>query len=101
MSISSISGNLSLTPANQSNATSNTASNVVSQVENSFSSILKNLEDTQETSDNLLKKLSAGEDVDLSQLMIATEQTDINFKVAMSIRDRLVDAYKEVIRITV
>jgi flagellar hook-basal body complex protein FliE len=101
MSLSPISGNLSLTPANASSTSNNKVTNVVDQVENSFSSILKNLEDTQDTSDTLLKKLSAGEDVDLSQLMIATEQTDINFKVAMAIRDRLVDAYKEVIRITV
>jgi flagellar hook-basal body complex protein FliE len=70
-------------------------------VENTFSGILKNLETTQATSDNLMQQLSAGENVDLSQLMIATQQTDINFRVAMSIRDRLVDAYKEVMRITV
>jgi flagellar hook-basal body complex protein FliE len=101
MSISSISGNLSLTPANVSSTSTNKVTNAADQVENSFSNILKNLEDTQDTSDTMLKQLSAGEDVDLSQLMIATEQTDINFKVAMAIRDRLVDAYKEVIRITV
>jgi flagellar hook-basal body complex protein FliE len=70
-------------------------------IENTFSGILKNLETTQATSDNLLQKLSAGENVDLSQLMIATQETDINFRVAMAIRDRLVDAYKEVMRITV
>jgi flagellar hook-basal body complex protein FliE len=70
-------------------------------IENTFSSILNNLETTQATSDNLMQQLSAGENVDLSQLMIATQQTDINFRVAMAIRDRLVDAYKEVMRITV
>jgi flagellar hook-basal body complex protein FliE len=70
-------------------------------IENTFSSILNNLTTTQATSDNLMQQLSAGENVDLSQLMIATQQTDINFRVAMAIRDRLVDAYKEVMRITV
>jgi flagellar hook-basal body complex protein FliE len=73
----------------------------VQSVENSFSSVLQNIESSQENSDNLLSKLAAGEDVDLSQLMIATQETDINFRVAMAIRDRLVDAYNQVMRITV
>jgi flagellar hook-basal body complex protein FliE len=77
------------------------ATTAVQGIENTFSSILNNLQTTQKTSDNLLQQLSAGENVDLSQLMIATEQTDINFKVAMSIRDKLVDAYKSVTTMTV
>lgn len=99
MSLSPISSNLPLTSVSQS--TTPTASTAANQLENTFSGILKNLETTQQTSDNLLQQLSAGENVDLSQLMIATEQTDISFKVAMSIRDKLVDAYKEVARMTV
>lgn len=78
-----------------------TLSSVAEGVENTFSNILNNLESTQETSDNLLADLSAGKDVDLSELMIATQQTDISFRVALAIRDRLVDAYKEIIRTTV
>ena len=77
------------------------ATTATQEIGNTFSGILNNLQTTQATSDNLLQKLSAGENVDLSQLMIATQQTDINFRVAMAIRDRLVDAYKEVMRITV
>ena len=70
-------------------------------IENTFSNILQSLDSTQQTSDNLLTQLSAGKDVDLSQLMIATQQTDVNFRVATAIRDRLVDAYNSVMRTTV
>jgi|WetSurMetagenome_2_1015567.scaffolds.fasta_scaffold147626_4 flagellar hook-basal body complex protein FliE len=74
---------------------------VASTVSTSFNDYLQQLSASENTSDDLLQKLSAGEDVDLHQIMIATEQTDVNFRVAMAIRDRLVDAYKEIMRMTV
>ena len=46
-------------------------------------------------------KLAGGEDVDLHQVMIAAEENDVNFRVALAIRDRLVDAYREVMRMNV
>ena len=82
-------------------STQPSATTAVQGIENSFSSILKNLETTQDTSDNLLQKLSAGQDVDLSQLMIATQQTDVNFRVVSAMRDRLVEAYNQLSRISV
>jgi len=91
-----------ITPLSMGQAVSQASPTTAAQgIESTFSGILKNLETTQATSDNMLQQLSAGENVDLAQLMIATQQTDINFRVAMSIRDKLVDAYKEVMRITV
>jgi flagellar hook-basal body complex protein FliE len=45
--------------------------------------------------------LAAGEDVDIHQVMIAADQADISFKIAIGIRDKLVDAYKEVSRMNV
>jgi flagellar hook-basal body complex protein FliE len=67
----------------------------------SFSQALDTLSQSQAESDALIQKLAAGEDVDLHKVMIATEQADINFRVALAIRDRLVDAYREVMRMSV
>jgi flagellar hook-basal body complex protein FliE len=67
----------------------------------SFGDMLDALSRTQNGSDALVQKLAAGEEVDLHQVMIATEQTDISFRIALSIRDRLVEAYREVTRMTV
>jgi flagellar hook-basal body complex protein FliE len=72
-----------------------------SQISDSFSDYLNQLSETENQSDTLLQQLAAGEDVDLAQLMIATEETDVSFRVAVSIRDKLVEAYKEVMRMTV
>ncbi|MBI5712076.1 MAG: flagellar hook-basal body complex protein FliE [Chloroflexi bacterium] len=48
-----------------------------------------------------IQKLAAGENVDLHQVLIAAEQTDIAFRVALSMRDKLVEAYQEVMRMQV
>ncbi len=73
----------------------------VNDIGETFSDILKNLSKMEQTSDDMMQQLAAGEDVDLAQLMIATEQTDVSFKVAMSIRDKLVDAYQTIMRMNV
>ena len=75
--------------------------NTLKDVGKTFDSMLQNLSESQNYSDNLMSKLAAGEDVDLHQVMIAADQTDISFKVAMGIRDKLVDAYKEISRMNV
>ncbi len=67
----------------------------------SFNELLDSLSNTQQTSDDLIQKLASGENVDLHQVMIAVEQTDVSFKVAMAIRDKLLEAYRDVMRMNV
>ena len=67
----------------------------------SFDELLDSLSNTQHTSDDLIQKLASGENVDLHQVMIAVEQTDVSFKVAMAIRDKLLEAYRDVMRMNV
>jgi flagellar hook-basal body complex protein FliE len=73
----------------------------VGQVSQTFSQVLDSLSQSEISSDNLMQKLAAGEEVDIHQLMIATEETNVNFKVAMGIRDKLVEAYREMMRMNV
>ena len=66
-----------------------------------FEDLLNELNTTQNQSDNLLQRTAAGENVDVHDLMIAMEKTDVEFRVALAIRDRLVEAYREVMRMSV
>ena len=67
----------------------------------SFQQALDALSQSQLESDTLIQKLAAGEDVDIHQVMIAAEETDVQFRVALAIRDRLVETYREVMRMNV
>jgi flagellar hook-basal body complex protein FliE len=73
----------------------------VQQASQSFESMLNALNTSQTESDNLVQKLSLGENVDLHQVMIGMEQNSVNFQVAIAMRDKLVDAYREVMRMNI
>jgi len=77
------------------------STNTVNETGQTFNELLQSLSQSQNESDTLLQKLAAGEDVDLHQVMIASEKTSVSFQVALSIRDRLVEAYREVMRTNV
>ncbi len=66
-----------------------------------FNQLMDSLNQSQTQSDNLVQQLASGGDVDLHDVMIATEENDVNFRVAMAIRDRLVDAYRQVMQMNV
>lgn len=66
-----------------------------------FEQALEGLTQSEATTDDLVARLAAGEDVDLHRVVIALEETDVNFRVAMAIRDRLIEAYREVMRMAV
>jgi flagellar hook-basal body complex protein FliE len=96
-SIASLTNNLQ-SAAVQGKATNAAETNSAQSMGASFSDLLDSLSQSQNNADQLISQLSAGENVDLSDVMIAGHQSDINFRVAVAIRDRLVDAYKEVMR---
>jgi len=91
---------LGVTPAKPQSVVQNGLGEI-NKIGGDFKEVLDSLKQTQANSDQLIKKLISGEDVDIHQVMVAFEETDINFRTAMAIRDRLVDAYKEVTRIQV
>lgn len=81
--------------------TTKSATGMVNEVGQTFQELLNSLSETENTSDTLMQQFSAGGDVDLHELMIAMEQTDVNFKVAMNIQGKLVSAYQEIMRMQV
>ena len=67
----------------------------------SFANVLSDLSQAEAGTDNLVAKLAVGENVELHDVMIGLEETDVQFRVALAIRDRLVEAYREVMRMQV
>ena len=71
------------------------------QVGKTFEDMLSSLNQSQANSDDLIQKLAQGENVDLHTVMIGMEENNVNFNVALGIRDRLVEAYREIMRMQV
>jgi flagellar hook-basal body complex protein FliE len=56
---------------------------------------LNKLNDKQVEADNYINDLISGKDVDLHQVMIATEEARLSLELAVQIRNKIVEAYKE------
>ena len=46
-------------------------------------------------------KLASGQPIDIHEVMLNTEQASLGFSMALQVRNKLVDAYQEVMRMSV
>lgn len=100
MAISSVALTQPVTPAvTQTAATDNI------KTDTSFSTMLKDaineVNDTQAISDVYTNKLVNGQDVELHDVMIAAQKANVTLNTALSIRNKAVEAYQEVMRMSV
>ena len=101
MAIQSVTSNPIPSISGINSAQKPSASSNVGNISQTFEDMLSQLNQSQSNADSLMEKLSAGENVDLHDVMIGMEENDVNFNVAMGVRDRLVDAYREIMRMQV
>jgi flagellar hook-basal body complex protein FliE len=71
----------------------------------SFSEVLKKaIEDVsglEKEADTAIQALAAGKSDNIHEAMIALQKADLSFKAMMEIRDKLINAYKEIMRLSV
>lgn len=75
------------------------------EAQKSFSSFLnesiKKVNELQVQSDNLTEKLALGQDVDLHQVMIASQKSSVAMQLTLEVRNKAVEAYQEMMRMQV
>lgn len=89
-----------------SSALPNTSINQVSaspyEAQKGFSAWLKDslqeVNKSQLHSDQMTQKLVRGEDVELHQVMIAAAKASVTLQTTLEVRNKVVEAYKEVMR---
>ncbi len=57
--------------------------------------------DLQNNADEKIQKLASGEVKDIHEVMSALAEADVSFKMMMTIRNKLIDAYKEIMKMQV
>lgn len=55
----------------------------------------------QQKADAAITALATGEKVSLHETMIAMEQADVSFRMMMQVRNKIVEAYQEILRMQV
>lgn len=90
-------------PVSNNNNTSKTTTPF--GTEKSFASVLKEsinqVNKAQVDSDQMTEKLANGQNVDLSQVMIAQQKANITLQAAVEVRNKVIDAYQEMMRMQV
>ncbi len=68
----------------------------------SFSGIMKNVikdvDDLHKTAEETTEKLITGELKDVHQVVVAMKEAQISFRLLMEVRNKMVEAYKEVMK---
>lgn len=71
----------------------------------SFADLLKNslkeVNTLQQEADRAIKELATGGKTSLHDTMIALERADLSFRLMMQVRNKIVEAYQEIMRMTV
>lgn len=75
------------------------------EAQKSFASVLKQsiekINETQNQSDAMTEKLARGENIDLHQVMIASQKASISMQAALEVRNKVIEAYQETMRMQV
>lgn len=75
------------------------------EAQKSFASVLKQsiekVNEAQIQSDVMTEKLARGENVDLHQVMITSQKASISLQATMEVRNKVIEAYQEVMRMQV
>jgi flagellar hook-basal body complex protein FliE len=87
---------------NNSNISNSTTS---FEPKKSFASVLKEsieqVNNSQNEADNMTTKLINGENVDLHQVMIAQQKANITLQATLEVRNKVIEAYQEMMRMQV
>lgn len=66
-----------------------------------FNAGIQALNSKQVEADVMAEKMAAGEDVELHDVMIATQEADIALRLATQVRNQALEAYREIMRMPV
>lgn len=63
--------------------------------------MMKNVQSASKEADVAVQSLLTGEATDVHSVMLAVQKADISLKLALEVRNKLVEAYQEIMRMAV
>lgn len=65
--------------------------------ENMLADLIKQVDSAQHAADDSIERLATGDSADIQDVVLKLEEADLTFRLMKEIRDKLVQAYKEVV----
>lgn len=63
-----------------------------------LSDFIRDVNDMQKTAGDAVKQLASGETTEIHDVMIAVEKAGVSFELMMEIRNKMLEAYQEIMR---
>ncbi len=64
-------------------------------------SALDNVSNAETTADQLALKMASNQDVDLHQVVLAMEESNLKMQMAIQVRNKVIEAYQDIMRMPV
>lgn len=96
-SISAI-ASVGATPALLPSAAPTSSTGTGSDFGKMLSDLMGSLQQTEQSTNNLVTQAATGSDVNVHDVMIATQTENLAFDTALQVRNKLVEAYQDVMR---
>ena len=74
---------------------------VISGFGKALTNAIEGLNQVQQQADDKSVQLAAGEPIDLHEVMLARETASLDFQLALQVRNKLVEAYQDVMRMQI
>lgn len=68
---------------------------------NTLNEAITNVNDMQVHSNQMMEKLATGETKNIPEVMVAAEKADIALKLMVQVRNKMIDAYQEIMKMQV
>ena len=78
-----------------------TDSSSASSFGDTLNDAITKVNDMQKDADVKMQKIASGESNNISEVMVAAEKADIALKLMMSVRNKMIDAYQEIMKMQV
>lgn len=94
-------GNLNLNKATQAGTSSSSSVSGDKSFADTLKSAINEVNEMQQVSNKKMQELSVGKTDNVADVMITAEKADIAMRVMVQVRNKIIDAYNEIMRMQV
>ncbi|MCL5268218.1 MAG: flagellar hook-basal body complex protein FliE [Bacteroidetes bacterium] len=80
---------------------SKSAQDVTSSFEQTLDGFVNNVNDLQNKANDAMDKMASGQAADVHEVMIAMEKAKVSFDLLLQVRNKMLDAYKQIMQMQV
>jgi len=77
------------------------AEDVTKNFQETLAGFVNNVNDLQSSADTAIDKMASGEATDVHDVMVAVEKAKVSFDLLLQVRNKMLDAYKQIMQMQI